>query len=139
MDEHGPIQEPIPYVLENDHFVSSNPYQPLSGNVIVQKFHIYASKTLGHPFASFAKSYYRGFLLKTTFWIMYAPCCTINLCTYVCCMLFYTRTYAFCMLFSSHLLPKIAKNIKLCRFWWSLWAMEGFLTILPLVSLPQTE
>jgi len=43
------------------------------------------------------------------------------------------------MLVIPHLPPKVAKNIKLQGIQWSLWAIEGFLTILSLVACPQTE
>jgi hypothetical protein len=43
------------------------------------------------------------------------------------------------MLVSLRLPPKVAKNIKLQGIRRSLWAIEGFPSILPIVSRPQNE
>jgi hypothetical protein len=55
------------------------------------------------------------------------------------CILDNPRTYMSCILDNPRLPPKIAKNIKLQGIRWSLWAIEGFPTILPIVAHPQTE
>jgi hypothetical protein len=66
------------------------------------------------------------------------PCCTNSPHTHVLHASYPTYTHV-CMLVSPCLPPKVAKNIKLHGIRWSLRAMEGFLTILPLVAHPQTE